>query len=567
MTKVDLLIENAHVFNVFLREFVDTKVTVKDGKFYWIDNKLSGIEAKKTIDLNGKYLIPGFIDAHMHIDSSMTTPAIMGETILKYGTTTVIADDHEIANTAGITGLKDFINEPSPIDIFFGIPSSVPSTNSRMETTGGQVGVQEVRELLKDPRFICLGEVMNFKGMTAKGDTIIKDIIKTCYSQNPTMPLEGHVPAYAGEDLTQVLFAGITTDHTQQTAALVKEKVANGMFVEVQLKSMHQEVIDTIIKHKYFEHVALVTDDTMPDTLLHGHLNFLVKKAIEMGMTPEEAIYISTYTPARHMGLWDRGAIAPGRVADFIVLSDPRDLSIEAVYKNGINAQNIVVKHDYDFLPILRHSVNAPKLTEKDFIVKTDFIANGQIMANVIQINPIGTFTTHIQVKLDVKNYMVQWQKASLSLILVQDRYSGKSGRYSIGLVSRGILKDGAIGTTYAHDHHNLMVMGTNIKAMLKIQHQLVDEQGGYIAAKGERIVANAPLPIGGVVSDQPMSILGKRIGKVRATMQDLGYQNTNEIMSFSTLSLLASPFIKISDKGLFDVKRQTKIPLFEKIG
>ena len=564
MTQVDLLIKNGHIFNVFLRKFVDTQVTVKDGKFYWINTDLPGIEAKKTLDLKGKYLIPGFVDAHMHIDSSMTTPAIMGQTILKYGTTTIVADDHEITNVAGIKGLKNFIDEPAPIDIFFGIPSSVPSTNPDMETTGGQIGVKEVQELLKDPRFICLGEVMNFKGMTSPRETLIKDIIKTCRQEKPTLPLEGHVPAYAGEDLAKVLYAGITTDHTQQTADLVNEKIRNGMFVEVQLKSMHQEVIDTIIEHKYFEHVALVTDDSMPDTLLHSHLNHLVKKAIEMGMTPEEAIYISTYTPARHMGLWDRGAIAPGRVADFVILDNPKTLPIEAVYKNGINAEDIETKTDYQFLPALRHSINAPKLTSEDFVLKTDLVSNGDVLANVIQVNPVGTFTNHIQVKLEVENNIVQWQKAGLAMILVQDRYNGEKGHYSVGLVDRGILKDGAVGATWAHDHHNLMVMGTNTKAMLKIQHQLIEQQGGYIAAKGEKIVANAELPIGGVASDQPMQVLGSEIGKIRKTMQELGYKNTNEIMSFSTLSLLVSPSFKISDKGLFDVKSQQKCPLFE---
>lgn len=566
MTQVNLLIKNAQVFNVFLKKFIHSDVTIKDDKFYWISDNLANVTDKKVIDLKGKYLIPGFVDAHMHIDSSMTTPEIMGQTIGKYGTTTIIADDHEITNVAGIKGLKNFINQPSPIDIYFGIPSSVPSTNSHMETTGGQIGPDEVKELLKDPRFICLGEVMNFKGMTSPDNTLIKKIIKTCRNIHPTMPLEGHVPAYTGEDLTKVIYAGITTDHTQQTAELVEEKVRNGMFVEVQLKSMHQDVIDTIIKNDFFEHVALVTDDSMPDTLLHSHLNALVKKAIDMGMTPEQAIYISTYTPARHMGLWDRGSIAPGRIADFIILDNPRTLSINTVYKNGLPIENKFKKSDYQFLPSLRSSVKAPKLEINDFKLKTDLINNGQVVANVIQINPVGTFTNHIKVKLEVKNHEVQWKKANLNLIMVQDRYGKNNGNYTLGLVDRGISKDGAVGATWAHDHHNIMIMGTNIKAMLKIQHQLIDEQGGYVVAKGDEIIEDAPLPIGGVVSDEPMTKLGEKISNIRHTLQDLGYKNTNEIMSFSTLSLLVSPQIKISDKGLFDVKSQEKIPLFEKL-
>lgn len=567
MTEVDLIIKNAHVFNVYLRKFLDLQVSIKNGKFYWINKELPNLKAKKVIDLQGKYLIPGFVDAHMHIDSSMTTPKIMGETILKYGTTTIIADDHEVTNVAGIKGLKEFINEDSPIDIFFGIPSSVPSTNPEMETTGGKIGVAEVKELLKDPRFICLGEVMNFKDMTSDKDTLIKNIINTCHKIRPTMPIEGHTPAYNGEDLAKILYAGVSTDHTQQTKKLVDEKLRNGMFVEVQLKSMHSDVINTIINNKYFEHVALVTDDSMPDTLLEGHLNLLVKKAIKMGMRPEDAIYISTYTPARHMGLWDRGAIAPGRVADFSVLDNLKELSIIDVYKNGRSENEIVktVSKD-DYLPeSLINTVKAYKLNKQDLLLKTDLIENGTITANVIQINPVGTFTNHIPKKLAVHNGIVDWKSANLALIIVQERFGLNKGRFSLGLIDRGITGDGAVGATWAHDHHNLMVMGTNLDGILNIQHKLINQNGGYMVAKGNEIIANAPLPIGGVVSNQPIKILGEQVGNIRKNLVELGYKNTNEIMSFSTLSLLVSPNLKISDKGLFEVKSQRKVPLFEK--
>lgn len=567
MTEVDLIIKNAHVFNVYLRKFLDLQVSIKNGKFYWINKELPNLKAKKVIDLQGKYLIPGFVDAHMHIDSSMTTPKIMGETILKYGTTTIIADDHEVTNVAGIKGLKEFINEDSPIDIFFGIPSSVPSTNPEMETTGGKIGVAEVKELLKDPRFICLGEVMNFKDMTSDKDTLIKNIINTCHKIRPTMPIEGHTPAYNGEDLAKILYAGVSTDHTQQTKKLVDEKLRNGMFVEVQLKSMHSDVINTIINNKYFEHVALVTDDSMPDTLLEGHLNLLVKKAIKMGMRPEDAIYISTYTPARHMGLWDRGAIAPGRVADFSVLDNLKELSIIDVYKNGRSENEIVktVSKD-DYLPeSLINTVKAYKLNKQDLLLKTDLIENGTITANVIQINPVGTFTNHIQKKLAVHNGIVDWKSANLALIIVQERFGLNKGRFSLGLIDRGITGDGAVGATWAHDHHNLMVMGTNLDGILNIQHKLINQNGGYMVAKGNEIIANAPLPIGGVVSNQPIKILGEQVGNIRKNLVELGYKNTNEIMSFSTLSLLVSPNLKISDKGLFEVKSQRKVPLLEK--
>lgn len=286
-----------------------------------------------------------------------------------------------------------------------------------------------------------------------------------------------------------------------------------------------------------------------------------------MGMKPEDAIYISTYIPARHMGLWDRGAIAPGRVADFSILDNLEELSIADVYKNGISAKETIKNTSQDdFSPnSLTTSVKAPKLTKQDLLLKTNLVDNGSVTANVIQINPVGTFTNHIQKRLAVHNHIVDWQSANLALIIVQERYGLNDGKFSLGLVDRGIIGDGAVGATWAHDHHNLMVMGTNIDGMIDIQHQLINQQGGYIVARGEKIAANAPLPIGGVVSNQPMKILGEQIGNIRKNLVELGYKNTNEIMSFSTLSLLVSPSLKISDKGLFEVKSQKKVPLFEK--
>ncbi len=565
MTTVDLIIKNAQVFNVYLKKFVKQDVSIKNGKFYWINEKLPNLVAKKTIDLTGHYLIPGFVDAHMHIDSSMTTPKNLGDTILKYGTTTIIADDHEVANVAGIRGLKNFISESSVIDIFFGIPSSVPSTNLEMETTGGTIGVDEIKTLLKNPKVVCLGEVMNFKDMTSESSTLIKKIIAVCHNMRPTMPLEGHIPSYIGEDLAKVLFSGITTDHTQQTKEWVDEKIRNGMFVEIQKKAMHQEVIDTIIQNNYFEHIALVTDDSMPDTLLKGHLNLLVKEAISKGMSPEQAIYISTYTPARHMGLWDRGAIAPGRVADFIDLSNLDNLIIENVYKNGKIVKIKSKRDNFKFDSCLLNTVKAPKLNKEDLKLKTNLVENGKVIANVIQLNEVGTFTNHAKKVISVKKGIVESKEAGLNLILVQERY-GKRPGYTLGLVDSALKRDGAIGSTWAHDHHNIMVIGTNIDSMIKIQHKLIDIQGGYIVAKGDNIEAIAPLPIGGVVSPEPISILGNQIKKIRKCMVELGYKNTNEIMSFSTLSLLVSPALKISNRGIFEVKSQKRIPLLERI-
>ncbi len=235
MIKADLKIINGQIYNTFTRQFAAKEVAIVDGKFFQIADKLSDdFKFKDILDLKGSYVIPGLIDSHMHIESSMATPTNFSETAIRFGTTTVIADAHEIANTSGIKGLKRFMDQPSLIDTFFAIPSSVPSTNPELETTGGIIDLEEVKELLADPRIICLGEAMNFKGITSEPNSLIRKIIALCQKKRPRMPLEGHVPNISKEDLAKFIFAGILSDHTQQTPALIKEKIENGMFIQLQ---------------------------------------------------------------------------------------------------------------------------------------------------------------------------------------------------------------------------------------------------------------------------------------------------------------------------------------------
>ena len=563
---IDLLIENGFVFNSFLKRFEKKHISITDGKFYYMkDADLRYLEPAEVIDAEGKYFIPGLIDIHMHIESSMIPPSTFSGAALSYGVTTVVADAHEIANVFGIEGIRAFMDQDTKMDIFYAIPSSVPSTTPELETTGGIIGVDEVINLLEEPSVIALGEAMNFKGITSDPDSLIRQILRTVQSRRPFMPLEGHIPRVSGEDLAKFMQAGLTADHTHQSPESILEKIGNGMFLEFQKKSITPENIQILNDHDLYEHVAIITDDIMADDLLDGHLDANLRQAVEAGMPLEEAIYVTTYTPARRMGFQDRGAIMTGYKADFIMLDNLDDLAIEAVYKDGVRVHTRGEEMAYPDVPTsfpnhFYKSVNARLLTEKDlqFPVVGDATS---VLCNVIRIQEVGTFTEHVQRKVPVVDGILDFENSGLSLILVMERY-GKNGNIGFGLVENALTKKGAIGTTWAHDHHNLMVMGNSISDILRVQAELLALNGGYVVSQDNEITGSCPLPLGGILSTEPVPVLGQQLKNVRSSMRQLGYRNTNEIMSFSTLSLPVSPKIKITDFGMMDVHTHEHIPL-----
>lgn len=566
--KIDLLIENALVFNSFLKTFDVENIAISGEKFYYVSKEnLRYLHPSKILDASGKYIIPGFIDIHMHIESSMIPPATFSGAALSHGVTTVVADSHEIANVFGLEGIRTFMDEKTELDIFYAIPSSVPSTTPELETTGGIIGIEEVLSLLEHPDVIALGEAMNFKGITSEPDSLIRQILKTVQEQKPFMPLEGHVPRVTGEDLSKFMYAGITADHTHQSPESILEKIKSGIFLEFQKKSITPENIAVLNKHQLFEHIAIITDDIMADDLLEGHLDANVRLAIEAGMPVREAIYTTTYTAARRMGFQDRGSISAGYLADFLILDQLENVHIEAVYKKGklVHSRGDEMsysKNDSAFPEQFYHSIHCSPLTKDDLQFPISKKQNC-VLCNVMQIQEIGTFTEHVQREISVKNGLLDWENSGLALILVMERY-GKNGNIGYGLVENALTEKGAVGTTWAHDHHNLMVMGTSMEDILQVQEELLRLNGGYAVSKDGKVTAACPLPIGGILSDESVPVLGKQLQAVRNGMREIGYKNTNEIMSFSTLSLPVSPKIKITDFGMMDVHTHEHIPLVE---
>ncbi|WZL73705.1 adenine deaminase C-terminal domain-containing protein [Clostridiaceae bacterium 35-E11] len=565
--ELDLIIKNVQVYNAYFKKFIDADVAILKGRFLYIGKEHSQeLSAKEVIDGKGKYMIPGLIDIHMHIESSMTTPFQFSQAVIQHGVTTVVADPHEIANVFGVEGITAMVNstKQNAVDIFYGIPSSVPSTSSKLETTGGSINPEDVSKLLEIDQVCCLGEVMNFKDLINDDDAPINQIIREIKRDRPHMQIEGHCPKITGLDLAKYIYQGVDADHTQQSAATLKEKIQNGMFIEIQQKSMTAENIAYLIENNLYEHFCLVTDDVMADKLVEGHLNTLVKKAIAMGMTPEMAIYVSTYTPAKRMLMHDRGSIAPGKKADFILLTDIEDFIIASVYKNGeevfageINYQ----EKEKEFPEHFYKSVHLDLVSEIDFEVNTPMHCE-EVDCRIMEVKPSTTFTEEKKSTLAVKMGKLQWEASPYCLIVVFDRY-GKSKNKSFGLVTGSIIKEGAVATTYAHDHHNLMVMGQNARDMTVAANWIIKNQGGYCVVKDGEILSALSLPVGGILSEERIDVLGKKLKNIRADLQKLGYEHHNEIMSFSTLSLPVSPSLKITDKGLIDVRSQEIVHLF----
>lgn len=546
-------------------------------------------ETESVFDGTGKFVIPGLVDIHMHVESSMTYPEEFSRAVVPFGVTTVVADPHESANVFGVEGILSFMEEETELDIFYGIPSSVPATRTEMETSGAEFGEKELRELLRDERVVCLGEVMNFKDLVAEGDTKSKRFLEVCGECGRKIRIEGHCPGLSGGDLAAFIRAGVDADHTEQTAESILEKTDMGMFLELQEKSLKEEVVEVVKRKQLYENIALVTDDTMPDRLMEGHLNRIVRLAVEKGMPAEKAIYLATFTPARRMHLDDRGIIAPGKKADFVVLPDLESFVPEAVFKDGkrcvdTSAEGVGKRLKRRFPDHFYSSVKCRLALASDFILPVaDFWKeecreealsgkpsgseiqklSGTAVVNVMQIQTFGTRAKHVQREISVQDGNLCWQEAGLCLAAVFERY-GKNGNVSWGFVEHALEQKGAVATTWSHDSHNLLVLGNSVEDMVLAQNEVVHMQGGYVTASGGRVTAAAKLPVGGIISDKSLPELAAEIRAVRGEIERMGYVNNNVIMSISTLSLLVSPELKLSDQGLFDVKSQRKIPLVE---
>lgn len=582
MEQISLYIKNAHVYNSYLKQFVEADVSVADGKFLFVDRRdrtetetfgPDPEQADRILDADGLYMIPGLVDIHMHIESSMMTPGPFGRCLAGHGVTTIVAEPHEMANVRGMRGILEMIRtgEESPIDIYYGIPSSVPSTNETMETTGGIIGLKEMKQLLEEKDVVCVGEIMNYRQIIRENDLEITKFLAYLRQERPGFVIEGHCPSLVGHELAAFLALGIDGDHTEHTLEEVRQRIENGMFMEIQEKTLQPDILEYICRNRLFEYCSFVTDDTMADVLYReGQLNKVVEKAVRKGFPVEEAIYCATYTPSRRMHLYDRGVIAPGKTADFMLLKDLNVWEPERVYKNGMEIfrrGDRMTEYTKDRFPEdFYHSVQIRNLCEDDFRMPVSrFLSETacpeSVTVRAIEVLPDRTQTRETRVEMRVRNGRIDWKESGCLLAMVLERH-GKNGGIGYGFITGACLKKGAAATTYFHDHHNLFVAGSDEEDMKAAVDRILKMQGGFVTAENGKILAELPLPVCGILSDGTVEEVGTGLSRVRESLCRLGYDHVNPIMSFGTLGLPVSPALKITDKGLIDVKASAVVSL-----
>lgn len=565
--RADKLILQVKVYNSYFRRFEEGNVAVLDGRFIYIGNRgQETFQAAEVIDGSGKYMVPGLIDIHLHIESSMVTPASFSHGLIRCGVTTIVPEPHEMANVFGLEGIEEMmaVSKSCTADMFYSIPSSVPATG--LETTGGEIDIPEIEALLQTGEMICLGEIMNYVDVIRAPESKTNRILEYVRTHHPDLIIEGHTPKLLDLDLHQLISAGIGSDHTHQSIEGMTARIAAGMFIEIQEKSMTAEVMDYLIREDVHQHFCFVTDDVMPDSFIeHGHLDHIVRKAIGMGMKPEHAIYAATFTPASRMRMHDRGSVSPGKVADFVLLSDLESFRIAQVYKDGNKVYDHTEEYRQErhigaFPEHFYRSVKLEKLSEVDFRIHTSEV-EGEHNCRMMVVKDGSTFTEEAIVTVPVKNGQVKWEGSGYALIATFERY-GKNGNRAYGLIGGDTIQRGAIATTYSHDNHNLLVIGHCMSDMILAANTVIESQGGFCVVDGGQIKSHLKLPVGGILTEEPLEEVAVQVEELRAAMLQLGYRHYNPIMSLSTHSLPVSPALKITDFGLIDVNEGKVVPL-----
>ncbi len=553
--EADLVFRNANLVNVFSNEVYLTDVAIVEDRVAGIG---PGYKGRQEIDLGGRYLCPGYIDAHVHIESSMVPPREFARVVIPHGVTTVVSDPHEIANVLGLEGIRFMLQDAKygPLGMFVDAPSCVPATN--METSGSQLEFYDLATLLNNPWVIGLGEVMNYPGVVY-GDRRVLQKIKAYEGK----PIDGHAPGVRGTELNAYIAAGVGSDHECVDLDEAMEKLRRGMtiFIREATGAKNLAALQGLFTPATIDRVCLCTDDRHPHDLIdHGSVNFIIKSAIANGADPLLAIRAATLNPARYFGLNDRGAIAPGRRADLLVFSDLRNPQPEMVYYGGkLAAQNgqMMQWEQPSQNTKARGSINV-RLDKLNFNIPA---ASGQV--RVIEAIADQLVTNSLVMPALVEDGMaIADPSRDLAKLAVVERHFG-TGNVGLGFIKGLGLKQGAIAGTVAHDHHNIVVAGIDDASMALAVKEIVAMQGGMVVVGPHGVLATLPLPIAGLMSDKPIGVVRQQYDALIAALKPLGCALEDPFMALSFMALPVIPSLKLTDLGLVDVEKFALTDLF----
>jgi adenine deaminase len=552
----DLVFKGGKVINVFSSEIQETDVAVCEDTIVG----LGSYEGLETIDCRNRFISPGFIDGHLHIESTLLTPSRLTPVLLLHGTTTVVADPHEIANVFGLKGI-DFMladSEGLPLEMYFMAPSCVPATH--LETAGAALSAEDLSSLGQHPRILGLGEMMNFPGVLFRDREVLKKI--TAFSQKVK---DGHAPLLSGKDLNAYLTAGIRSDHETLMLSEAREKLSLGMVLMIREGSTAKNLQDLLplVSSANARRCLLVTDDRHPGDLWEeGHLDYLLKQAIALGLNPFTAIQMVTLNPAEYFGLRHLGAVAPGYQADLVILKSLQALEVEGVIKKGKwVVQNGCLPEER---PHTDQGLKGRKMQIKDLTLEKFIIPVQGEWAQVIELIPDQILTKKIRHKVRTENgRVVLSQEEDIVFLACVERHKG-TGLVGLGLVKGLGLKQGALASSVAHDSHNIVVAGRDPGDMLLAVQTIENMVGGLVVVVRGEVKAALPLPIAGLMSDQSIEHVLEQKKALLQAVPLTGCGLSNPFMPLSFLALPVIPELKITDKGLVDVNRFEIIPLME---
>jgi len=550
----DLVLTGARVANVYTGEWQEIAVAVFDGIIVGL-----GDYPGPRLPVPGRYILPGFIDGHLHLESSMLTPGELARALLPLGTTTVVADPHEIANVLGAAGLDYLLSasEGLPVDFFFMLPSCVPA--SPLETSGARLGAAALEPYRRHPRVLGLAEVMNFPGLVAGEPELLAKL-----ALFPQGPVDGHAPLLTGPALNAYRLAGIGSDHECTTLAEAREKLRLGFTLMVREGSLAKNLADLLpaVTPASLRRTMLITDDSHPEDLLRtGHLNHLLRKAVSLGLDPLAALTMATLNPAEYFRLRDRGAVAPGLAADLVVVEDLTDFRIDKVFKNGrllVDQGRLTAAAETAPVPAPASAMHVKELAPEAL---SPPVTAREV--KVIGLIPGQLLTEKRLLTAPVRGGRLAADPArDLLKLAVVERHHG-TGNLGLGMVQGFGLPRGALASSVAHDSHNIVVVGADEADMLQAVRHLVHLGGGMTVVAGGKVLADLALPIAGLISPRPLEQVAAAYTRLKKAYHGLGGALQDPFMALSFLALPVIPALKLTDLGLVDVDRFEVVPLW----